>query len=115
MKHQRSQCQSDCWQGRSKLALVIIFFVLPYFTDVPYLDDQTPTQDAEENSKVEAKAETDYDNTFLVVADVQIDSVVEHGLTPQDIYRRISYRTRGNPSSQRLFIALRNSRPPPVA
>ena len=115
MKHQRSQCRSDCRPGRSKLALVMIFFVLPYITDVPYLEDQTPTQDAEENSKVEAKAEAGYDNNFLVVADVQVDSVVGHGLTPQDIYKRISSPTRGTPSSQRLFLALLISRPPPVA
>lgn len=114
MKHHRSQCQSDCRPWRSKLALVMIFFVLPYITDVPYLDDQTPTQDAEENSKVEAKAEAGY-NVFLVVADVQIDSVVGHGLTPQDIYKRISYPIRGNPSSQHLCLVSLISRPPPVA
>ncbi len=115
MKHQRSQYQSNCRPGRSILALVMIFFVLPYITDVPYLDDQAPTQVAEEISKVDGKAEADYDKIFIAVADVQNDSAVGHGLTPQDVYKRISYPTRGTPSSHRLFLALLISRPPPIA
>ena len=93
----------------------MIFFVLPYITDIPYLDDQTPTQDAEENSKVEAKTEAGHENIFLVGADVQIDSVVGHGFTPQDIYKRISYPIRGTPPVQRLCLASLISRAPPVA
>ena len=93
----------------------MIFFVLPYITDIPYLDDQTPTQDAEENSKVETKAETGHENIFPVVAYVQIDSVVGHGFTPQDIYKRISYPIRGTPPVQLFCLASLISRAPPVA
>ena len=115
VKHQRSQYQSDCWPGRSILALVMILFVLPYITDIPYLEDQAPTQDAEENSKVEAKAEAGFYKIPFVGADVQNDSVVGHGLTHQGFYARISHLTRGTPLFQRLFYALIISRPPPVA
>ena len=93
----------------------MIFFVLPYITDVPYLDDRTPTHDAEANSKVEAKAEAGHDDIFLVVANIQIDSVVGCGVTSQDVYKRIAHPTRGTPSSQYLFYAPLISRPPPVA
>ena len=115
VRHQRSQYQSDCWPGRSILALVMILFVLPYITDIPYLEDQAPTQDAEENSKVESKAEAGFYKIPFVGADVQNDSVVGHGLTHQGFYARISHLTRGTPSPQRLFHSLIISRPPPFA
>ena len=115
MKHQRSQYQSDCRSGLSILALLLVFFVLPYITDVPYLDDQAPTQVAEENSKLEGKAEADYDNTFTAIPDAQNDSVAGNGLTSQDIYKRISCPIKGTPSSQCLLLALLVSRPPPGA
>ena len=115
VKHQRSQYQSYCWPGRSILALVMILFVLPYITDIPYLEDQAPTRDAEENSKVEVKAEVGFYKISFVGADVQNDSVVRRGLTPQGFYTRMSHPTRGTPSPQRLFHSLIISRPPPFA
>ena len=115
MKLQLSQYQSNRRPGFSILALVMILFVLPYITDVPYLEDQAQTHDAEENTKVEGKSEADFYKFPPVVADVQGDSVVGHGLTPEDVYKRISYPTRGTPSSQLLFYDLIISRPPPVA
>ena len=115
VKHQRSQYQSGCWPGRSILALVMILFVLPYITDIPYLEDHASTQDAEENAKVEVKAETGFYKISLVGADVQNDSVVGHGLTPQSFYKRMSHPTRGTPSPHRLFYSLIISRPPPFA
>jgi hypothetical protein len=115
MRHQSSQYPRDCRPKRSLLALVMVLFVLPYITDIPYLEDHTSTHDAEENAKVEGKAEGDIFKIPLIVADVQNDSVVGHGLTPQDVYKRMSYPTRGVPSSQRLFSDLIISRPPPVA
>ena len=60
VKHQLSQRQSDYRPRYSILALVIAFFILPYFTDVGYYADQTPTHDAQESSKVGGKAEADY-------------------------------------------------------
>ena len=115
MKHQRAQCQRNYRPGLSILALVVTLFVLPYITDIPYLEDQAPNHDAEENTKVETKSEADYTKTLLAVADVENDSVTGYGLTPQGTYNRISYPTRGTPASQRLVHALLTSRPPPVA
>ena len=116
VKHRLLQCQSNCRPGYSILALVIVFFVLPYFTDVAYYADQTPTHDAQENSKVEGKTEAGgYEKIPLAVADVQNDSVVGLGLTSQNVNNRIPYLIRGTPSSQHLFLALVISRPPPVA
>lgn len=91
------------------------FFVLPYVADVPYLDDNVPTHDAEENSKIENKAEAGHDEILLAAADIQGDSVIGQALTLQDGYKRIAHLPRGNPSFQRFFDALHISRPPPVA
>ena len=91
------------------------FFVLPYITDIPYLDDQASTHDAEENSKVEGKAEAGCNKIPLVVSDIQNSSAVGRGLTLKGVYRRINLPTRGTPSSQRHFHTLIISRPPPVA
>jgi len=94
---------------------VIAFFVLPYFTDVAYYADHTPTHDAQEDSKVEGKTEANFDKIPLAVADLQSDSAVRHDLASQNVYRRIPYLTSGTPSSQYLFLTLHISRPPPVA
>ncbi len=114
MKHQ-PQYRNDCRSWCNVLALVMAFFVLPYITDIPYLDDQASTHDAEENAKVEGKAEAGDNKIPLVVGDVQNDSTVGHGLTLQGVYQRINLPTRGTPSSQRLVHTLIISRPPPVA
>ena len=92
----------------------MIFFVLPYITDVPYLDDRTPTQDAEGNSKVEGKAEPEY-HEIAPFLDVQNDSVVGHNLTPQVVYKKIAHPPRRSSSFQSLFHVLLISRPPPIA
>jgi hypothetical protein len=98
------------------LALVIVFFALPYFTDVAYYADQTPTHSAQENSKVEGKTEANHEKIPLAVADVQTDSIVGHALTSQNVYKkRIPHLTSSPPSSQHLFLTLLISRPPPVA
>ena len=115
MKHQLLQWHSNCRPGWGILALVIVFFVLPYFTDVAYYADQTPTHFAQEDSQVEGKINTDYEKILLAVADVQTDSVVEDGLSAQNVYKRIPYLTSRTPSSQHLFLTLLFSRPPPVA
>lgn len=91
------------------------FFVLPYITDIPYLEDQASTHDAEENAKVEGKAEAGYNKIPLVVGNVQNNSAAGHSLTLQGVYHRIDHPTRGTPSSQRLVHTLIVSRPPPVA
>jgi hypothetical protein len=95
------------------LALVIVFFALPYFTDVAYYADQTPTHDAQEDSKVEGKTGVDYKK--IPVADVQNDSVVGHDHPAQNVSKRIPYRTSRILSSQHLFLILLISRPPPIA
>ena len=69
---------------------MIVLFVLPYVTDVAYYADQTPTHDAQENSKVEGKTESNDNKTPLSVADVQSDSVVGHSLTSWNLYKRIT-------------------------
>ena len=115
MKHHLLQWHSNYRPGCSILALVIIFFALPYFTDVAYYADQTPTHDAQEDSNVEGKTEAGYKKISLAVADVQTDSGVEHDLPPQNVYKRIPYRTSRISSSQHLFLSLLISRPPPVA
>jgi len=97
------------------LALVIVFFALPYFTDVAYYADQTPTHSAQENPKVEGKTEANHEKIPLAVAGFQTDSIVGHALTSQNVYKRIPYLTSGPPSSQHLFLTLLISRPPPVA
>jgi hypothetical protein len=94
---------------------VIVLFVLPYFTDVAYYADQTPTHHAQEDSKVEGKTKTDYEKIPLAVADVRPDAVVGHGLPSQNVYKRIPYLPSRTPSSQHLFLTLLISRPPPVA
>ena len=114
MKHQ-SQYRNDCRSWGNILALVLAFFVLPYITDIPYLDDQASTHEAEENSKVEAKAEAGHNKILLVASDVQNSFAVGHGLTLQGIYQRINLPNRGTPSSQRHFHTLIISRPPPIA
>ena len=115
MKHQRSQYLNDCRSRLSILALVMTFFVLPYIADVPYLEDQTPTHDIEENSKIAGKTELDHDAISPLPADVRNDSVVGSRLTPQDVYKRMAHPPRGTPSFQHLFQALHISRPPPIA
>jgi hypothetical protein len=97
------------------LALVMVFFVLPYIADVPYLDDQAPVHDAEQNSKVEGQTGAKYEEVTPLLDDVHNDSVVGHGLTLQDVYSRIAYPTKRPLSSQRLFHASLISRPPPIA
>jgi tagatose-1,6-bisphosphate aldolase len=87
---------------------------LPYFTDVAYYADQTPTHDAQEASKVEGKAEADFKKISLPVADVQSDSAVGHNLPSQKIHKRIPYLTSRAPSSHHPFLALLISRPPPL-
>jgi hypothetical protein len=91
------------------------FFVLPYIADVPYLDDNASTHDAEANSKVEVKAEANHDEIFPAAADSQNDSLSGQGLTIRYEYRRIAGLPTGNPSSRNLFHAVHISRPPPVA
>ena len=93
----------------------MVFFVLPYITDVPYLDDQAPVHDAEENAKVEGQAGPKYEEVTPLLDDIHNDSVVGHGLTRQDVYSRIAYPTKRPLSSQRLFHASLASRPPPLA
>ena len=115
MKHQLSQRPIDSRPRYSILALVIALFALPYFTDVGYYADQTPTHDAQENSKVEGKAEAGDNKTPLTLGDVQNDSVGGHGLIPQDVYKNIAHPTRGTPVFQRLCHTLIISRPPPAA
>ena len=115
MKHQLLQWHSNCRPGCCILALVIVFFALPYFTHVAYYADQTPTHDAQEHSKVEGKTEADYKKISLAVADVQTDSVVGHDLPSQNVYKRIPYLTSRTSSSQHLFLTSLISRPPPVA
>ncbi len=115
MKPQLLQCQSNCRPGCSILALVIVLFVLPYFTDVAYYADQTPTHDAQENSKVEGKSKANYNKTPLSVAAVQSDSVVGHSLTSRNVYKSIPSLASGTSSFQNLFLTLLISRPPPVA
>ena len=115
MKYQLFQWHSNGRPGGSILALVILFFALPYVTDVACYADQTPTHDAQEDSKVEGKAETDFKKISRSVADVQIDSVVGHNLPSQNVYERVPYLTSRTPSSQHLFLALLIPRPPPVA
>jgi hypothetical protein len=115
VKLRLSQYQNDCWPVCSILALVMVFFVLPYIADVPYMDDQAPVNDAEENSKVEGQSGPKYEEVTPLLDDVHIDSVVGHGLTPQDVYSRIAYPTKRPLSSQCLFHASLISRPPPIA
>lgn len=115
MKHQLLRYQSTCRPGGSILALVIVFFFLPYFIDVAYYADQTPTHDAQESPKVGAKAEASYEKIPLAVADVQNDSIYENDLPSLDGYKRIGHPTWGTSSSQRLFHVLVISRPPPGA
>lgn len=91
------------------------FFVLPYITDIPYLDDNAPTHDAEENSKIEVKAEANHDEIFPAAADSQNDSLSGQSLIIQYGYKRIAGLPSGNSSSQSLFHAVHISRPPPVA
>lgn len=110
-----SQYQTDRWSGCSILALVLVFFVLPYITDVPYLDDQAPAHDAEENSKIEGQTGPKYEEVTPLLDGVHNDSVVGHGLTPQDVYSRIASPTKRPLSSQWLFHPSLISRPPPVA
>jgi hypothetical protein len=114
VKHQLLQRQSNCRPGCSLLALVIAFFVLPYFTDVAYYADQTPTHDAQENSKVEGKNEAGHEKIPLAVADVQTDFIIGSGLTSQHVYEKIPYLASRTPSSHHLFLTLFISRPPPV-
>jgi hypothetical protein len=114
VKHRLLQCQSNCRPGYSILALVIVFFVLPYITDVAYYADHTPTHDAQENSKVEGKTEANHNKISLAVTDIQSDFVVGHGLTSRNVYKRIPYLASGTSSSQHLFLTLLISRPPPV-
>ena len=115
MKHQLLQCQRHCEPGWSILALVIVFFILPYFTDVAYYADNTPTHNAQEASKLEGKIEADFEKISLAVAAVENDFVIGDGLTLQDVSKRIACPTKGTPSVQLLFLALLISRPPPVA
>ncbi|MEO8340601.1 MAG: hypothetical protein ABI604_12940, partial [Nitrospirota bacterium] len=77
--------------------------------------DQTPTHDVQESSKVEGRAEADYNKTSLALGDVQNDSVGGHGFTPQYVYENIAHPTRGTPTFQRLCHTLIISRPPPAA
>ena len=115
LKHQRSQAQSDCRVWLSPLALVMTLFVLPYIADVPYLDDHASTHDAEENFKVDRKAEPKHDEIVQILADGQHDCVGGHGLTPQEVYKRVSSPPRGTPSFQRIFHPSLISKPPPIA
>ena len=115
MKHQVLQWHSNCRPGCSILALVVVFFVLPYFTDVAYYADQTPTHNAQEDSRVEGKIEANPEKIPLAVADFQTDSIVGHGLPSQNVYKKIPYLTIRTPSSQHRFLTLLISRPPPVA
>jgi hypothetical protein len=115
VKHQLLPWHSNCQPGYSILALVIIFFALPYFTDVAYYADQTPTHDAQEDSKVEGKTEAGYKKISIAVADVQTDSLVGHDLPSQNVYKKISCLTSRTSSSQHLILTLCISRPPPVA
>ena len=85
------------------------------FTETLRYADQTPTHDAQENSKVEGKAEAGDNKTPLTLGDVQNDSVGGHGFTPQYVYENIAHPTRGTPVFQRLCRALIISRPPPAA
>ena len=92
----------------------MVFFVLPFITDVPYLDDRASTHDAEGNSKVEGKAEPEY-HEIAPFFDVQNDSVVGHNLlTPQVVYKKIAHPPRESSSFQSLFHVLLISRPPPI-
>jgi hypothetical protein len=94
---------------------VIVFFILPYFTDVAYYADQTPTHNEQEDSRIEGKTEANPEKIPFAVADFQTDSIVGHGFPSQNVYKKIPYLTIRTPSSQHLFLTLLISRPPPVA
>lgn len=115
MKHLQSQRKGNYRLRFSILGLMIVLFTLPYFTDVAYYADQTPTHYAQESSKVEGKVEASVEKIPLVVANAQINSVVGNNLSSQDVRKRIGHPIRGTPSSQRIFHGLIISRPPPVA
>lgn len=115
LRHQRSQDQSD---GRARLGLLVLvltFFVLPYVVDIPYLDDQTPNPDAEENLKLDRKAESKHNEIVPILADSQNDCLAGHGLTLQEIYKWISSPCRRTPSLQNIVHPSLISRPPPIA
>lgn len=113
-KHQRLQTQSERQVWLSRLALVMMFFVLPYVADVPYLDDHTSTHDAEENIKTDPKTEPKHDAFVQFFAYAQYDSVGEHSHTPQKAYKRIDFPPKETSSFQRCFHVSLISRPPPI-